>query len=483
MNILNRIKNEEDGVAIIFGFLMGLVGFGLAYAMMISTITSLNVASVSMTTSRLQQAAETGVNEAMTLINAGYNFKVNTISNPFTGVDRITHQSTNVQTSNIHWEWWVTPFDLTNRSDCQQSGSSVNYNCGYYLYSKATMPDLSTTAQVTVRAILVPTPMATASKTTSGAITYTARNVSMARHGIYGLNGVSIGQGVELYTYYSVDSNAGAPLPTSSTESNNKFSLATNTSILINDTSITDARIAAYNLYRNGDFINGNPQYATCMFNGSSCNSDKHNQQAYAFNFNSHEDWMVDACTSYNNDFTLNSPIPAGVTCLNGNITLDTNIVEGNANTPSILIINGELNFTPNAQLNIDKAPSFLQIYVNGNVGFNVEESAESNISAIIMASGTNAGEISIDPGYESSRINLYGTLVGNTVNATGKVTIWQDLNTKYLRNTTDNVAYQFFSLEITSAVRDNIPISIIGDIYGEGFTIDSGANNLVVGQ
>jgi hypothetical protein len=483
MNIFNRMKNEEDGVAILFGLLMGLVGFGLAYSMMLSTITSLNVASVSMTTARLQQAAETGVNEAMTLINAGYNFKAHTISNTFTGVDRLTHQSTNVQTSNIHWEWWVTPFDLTNRSDCQQSGTSVNYNCGYYLYSKATMPDLSEAAQVTVRAILVPTPMASASKTSGGAITYTARNVSMARHGIYGLSGVSIGQGVELYTYYSVDSNAGAPLPTVSTESNNKFSVATNTSILINNTSITDARIAAYNLYRTGDFINGSPQYATCMFNGSACNSDKHNSQAYAFSFTSHDAWMADACTEYNNDFTAESTIPSGVTCLNGDITLESNVVEGNASTPSILIINGSLNFSPEAQLNLDKAPSFLQIYVNGNVGFNVKENAESKISAIIMASGNNAGEISIDPGYESSKINLYGTLVGNTITASGNVSIWQDLNTKYLKNTNDSVAYQFFSLEVTSAVRDNIPISIIGDIYGEGFIIDSGARNLEVGQ
>jgi hypothetical protein len=484
-NVWKNYKDNEDGAAIIFGLLFGLVGFGLAYIMMVSTITSLNVASTTMMTSRLQQAAETGVNNAMTLIHAGYNFKAHTISNPFTGADRITHQSTNVQTSNIHWEWWVTPFDLTNRTDCQVNGVSVNYNCGYYLYSKATAPSLSENAEVTVRAILVPTPIATAEKTTNGAISYGARNVSLARHGVYGLQGVSLGEGVKLYSYYSVDSNTGAPFPTTPTQSNNKVSLASNSNITIQNTAMTDTRMAAYNLYRNGDFVNGDPQYATCGFNGTNnCNSIKHNKQAYAFTFDAHEEWMSDSCSNFSTEFATDTVINTGVTCINGDTTLATNPVEGNAATPSILIINGNLTIDANAQINLDKAPHFLQIYVSGNVTFSSEENASATISAIIMASGSGAGNINIDPAYESSEVTIYGVLVGNTINAIGNVTIWQDLNTKYLKNTLDDVAYQFFSLEITNAVRDIIPISIIGNIYGEGFVIDSSRNDLAgVGQ
>lgn len=479
--LFESYKNNEDGAAVIFGLLFGLVGFGLSYVMMVSTITSLNVASVTLSTSRLQQAAETGVNNAMTLIHAGYNFKAHTISNPFLGSDRITHQSTNVQTSNMHWEWWVTPFDLTNRSDCQTTGSSVNYNCGYYLYSKATMPDLSETAEVTVRTILVPTPITGATTTENGAITYSARNVSLARHGIYGLNEVEINQGVELYTYYSVDSNVGTPLPTDFSQSNNKASIASNGNISINSSKITDARMAAYNKYRIGDFVAGSPMYANCYFAGSGCNPDKWNNQAYAFDFSAHEEWMTDACSTYTGGFDSTTPIAQGVTCLNGDTVLDSNIVEGNSSTPSILIINGDLTITPNAQLNIDRAPYFLQIYVNGDVLFPLAENAETNVSAIIIASGANTGIININT-QESSKINLYGVLVANSITMSGNITFWQDLNTKYLRNN-DNVVYQFFSMEVTSAVRDSIPISILGNIYGEGFVIDSNSYNMEVGQ
>lgn len=484
-NPFKYYKNNEDGAAVLFGLLFGIVGFGLSYIMMLSTISSLNVASTVMMTNRLQYAAETGVNNAMTLIHSGYNFKIHTISNPFTGADRITHQSTNVQTSNIHWEWWVTPFDLTNRTDCQANGVSVNYNCGYYLYSKATAPSLSENAEVTVRAILVPTPIATATKTNNGAITYSARNVSLARHGIYGLNGVTFGEGVKLYSYYSVDSNTGTPLPTSPSQSNNKVSIASNASLSFQSTNITDTRIAAYNRYRTGDFgETGNVNYATCAFGTGVCNEDKFNLQSYAFDFDAHEEWTSDVCTSFVNEFTPDSVIPTGVTCVNGNATLNTNIIEGTASTPSILVVNGNLTIGANAQINIDKAPHFFQIYVNGNITFASEENASSTISAIIMASGNGAGAINIDPGYASSDISIYGVLVGNSIIASGNVTIWQDLNTKYLKNTVDNIAYQFFSLEITNAVRDIIPISIIGDIYGEGFIIDSSRNNLAgVGQ
>jgi hypothetical protein len=476
-------KNNEDGAAIIFGLLFGLVGFGLAYSMMLSTITSLNVASTTMMQSRLQQSAETGVNEAMAMINAGYSFKTHTMANPFKGVSRITNQSTNVQTSNIHWEWWVIPFDLTNRTDCNTSGISANYNCGYYLYSKATMPSISDTATMTVRAILVPTPISTAAKTVNGAITYSANDVSLARHGIYGLNGVQIGNKVELYTYYSVDTLAGAPLPKLSSESSNKFSLATNSSLLITNPSFTDARIAAYNLYRTGDFVDGSPQYSTCLFSGKVCNDTKLNKQAYNFTLSGHNSSLTSICPTFNATVTSSSTIPQGVTCANGNVTLDSNNISGSVNNPSILIINGDLNIAPNAQININKAPHFLRIYVNGDVNWSVSANSTSNISAIIIASRSDKGNININSSLETSQINVYGVLVGNTINVSGKVALWQDLNTKYLKNSTDSVAYQFYSLEVTNSVRDNIPISIIGDVYGGEITVDSSPNYVEVGN
>lgn len=471
--MLKLFKKDENGSAIVFGLLLGIIGIALGYIVMISTVQSLNVTAVTTVNGRLQQAAETGINDAVGLINGGYAFTTKTQASPFTGKDRITHHDSG-QTSNIHWEWWVTPFDLTNRTDCDKTGSSANYNCGYYLYSKASMPEISSVAEVTMRAIIVPVQAASAERVGTASnymIQYSSNGGAVYRHGIYGLDSLSIGQGVGLYSYYSVDTATGAIVPTDVNSTSRSVSLASNSGITVDSSRVGEADIAAFNLMGGSD---------SCSINAQNCTDKKKNKQTAIFSLDNDYTNIEERCTTPTT-LAPDTSIKAGVTCVNGNLTLTNNTVSGTISNPTVLIVNGDLIIDSNAKINVDKAPSFLRIYVRGKVSNTQTTNGDATVNALITAFGKSSNgtnlvgtTINLAP-HATGKINFYGSIVAPSIALSGSIDFWQDLNSKYLKEVGEPVYYQLFNVEQTSSVRDNIPISIIGEMYSGAITNANG--------
>ena len=468
------IKNEEDGAAIIFGLLLSLVGFALTYVMMLSAIQTIEVASVSVTTNRLQSAAETGINDALSLINSGYDFTGNTIENPFKGKDRIT-QEDNTETANIRWEWWVEPIDLTNRDECAKTGTSNTFSCGYYIYSKASMPVLDENAEVITRGILIPTPIKSATQTQTGDITYSSRGGSNFRHGVFGLDYVNMGSNVKLYSFQSTeDSTVRKPslvpdanglmqpgadsLPSSVNKSSKTASVASNQSIVLNNTSNANQQVSTFNLYRSGVTVNSLTPHASCMIGSDSCDTLKINEQDYSYDLSEHSSWIDTICPSYSPaaNFSATSQIPMGLTCLEGDVTLDKNYIAGTSQLPSIFVVKGNVTFAAGADLNPYASTQAFQLYVkDGNITNIAAENGKIKFAGTMLATSTlpDKGEINLAATPNGDSITIYGALAANKVNLGGDITIWQDVNTKYIKNGEDSY-YQLFSLKVVSSTR-----------------------------
>ena len=468
------LKNEEDGAAIIFGLLLSLVGFALAYVMMLSAIQTINVANASVTTNRLQSAAETGINDALSMINSGYDFTGNTIGNTFKGKDRII-QADNTESANIRWEWWVEPIDLTNRDECVKTGTSNTFSCGYYIYSKASMPVLDQNAEVITRGILIPTPIQTATQTQTGDITYSSRGGSNFRHGVFGLNTLNAGSNVKFYSFQSVeDSTVHKPsltpdangllqpgkdsLPGDVSKSSKAVSVASNQSIVLNNTANANQQVSAFNLYRSGITTNSLTPHASCMLGTDSCDGVKINEQDYAYDLSATNAWIDSLCPTYSPaaSFTATSQIPMGLTCLEGDVTLDKNYIAGTSQLPSILVVKGNVTLAAGATLNPYAATQAFQLYVkDGNITNIAAENSKIQFAGTMLATSTtaNKGEINLAATPNGDSITIYGAMTANKVNLGGDITVWQDLNTKYLKQG-ETSYYQLFSLKVVSSTR-----------------------------
>lgn len=472
-----KMLNKEDGAAVIFGLLFSLVGFALAYIMMLSAIQTINTASVTVTTNRLQNAAETGINDALSLINSGYDFTGNTIEEPFKGKDRVLQADNNV-TDNIRWEWWVEPIDLTNRDECKRTGQSIVYNCGYYIYSKASMPVLDDNAEVITRGILIPTPVQTANQTQNGDITYSSQGASNFRHGVYGLEMLNTGSNVLFYSFHSADESTNRKpdlvvneqgllqpgkdnMPVAIQQSTKSASVASNQSITLNNINNGNQQISAYNLYRSGTTLNDLTPYASCIVGSVPCDAQKSNEQDYNYDLSSHEAWIDSICPSYSPaaSFTQNSQIAMGVTCLEGDVTLYKNYIVGTSQVPSIFVVKGNVTLAAGADLNPYAMPQAFQLYVkDGNIVNMPGENEKAKFVGTMLASSTqkDKGEINLAANADGNSMKIYGAMVANKINLTGDITVWQDINTKYLKNNQKSY-YQLFSLKVVSSTRSAV--------------------------
>lgn len=484
MNYLKSIARKEDGAAIIFGLLFSLVGFALAYIMMLSAIQTINTASVSVITNRLQNAAETGINDAMSLINSGYDFTVNTIDSPFKGKDRVL-QDNNQVTDNIRWEWWVEPVDLTNRDECKRTGQSNMYACGYYIYSKASMPVLDENAEVITRGILIPTPVNTAQQTETGDITYSSRGASNFRHGVYGLELLNTGSNVVFYSFHSADDSTNRKpdlienemgliqpgkdnLPVALTQSTKSVSVASNQSITLNNSTNSNQQISAYNLYRSGTTLNNLTPYASCIVGSVPCDEVKSNEQEYNYDLTAHDAWIDSICPSYSPaaSFTQNSQIAMGVTCLEGDVTLYKNYIVGTSQVPSIFVVKGNVTLAAGANINPYSMPQAFQLYVkDGNITNIPAENEKVKFVGTMLASSNiqDKGEINLAANADGNSMAIYGSMVANKINLSGDITVWQDVNTKYIKNN-EKSYYQLFSLKVVSSTRSTIDM---GELTG----------------
>lgn len=474
---------KEDGAAVIFGLLFSLVGFGLAYIMMLSAIQSINTANVSVITNRLQNAAETGINDAMSLINSGYDFTGNTIDEPFRGKDRVL-QADNQVTDNIRWEWWVEPIDLTNRDECKRTGQSNVYACGYYIYSKASMPVLDENAEVITRGILIPTPVNTAEQTENGDITYSSKGASNFRHGIYGLELLNTGSNVAFYSFHSADDSTNRKpdlienemgllqpgrdnLPVSINQSTKSASVASNQSVTLNNITNSNQQISAYNLYRSGTTLNNLTPHASCIVGSAPCDEIKSNEQDYNYDLTAHEAWIDTICPSYSPaaSFTQNSQIAMGVTCLEGDVTLYKNYIVGTSQVPSIFVVKGNVTLAAGADINPYAMPQAFQLYVkDGNITNIPAENEKVKFVGTMLASSTqpDKGEINLAANADGNSMSLYGAMVANKINLAGDITFWHDVNTKYLKNN-EKSYYQLFSLKVVSSTRSAVDGELTG--------------------
>lgn len=475
--MLNQWKtktNREDGAAIILGLMMGLVGFALAFVMLLATIQSINTATAITVNNRLKAATETAINDAIYLINSGYDFTANTKTNPYLGEDRVVQTEGN-ETSAVKWSWWVEPIDLTTKEECIKAGgpSTSYYECGYYIYSEATMPELAEESKLLARAILLPTQVKTASDV-NGAITYQATGLSALRNGMFGVDSFNIGNGVGLYSFAAVeDPSVKKPstpaeilegydgLPSDPLLSTQKVSIGSNKNVVITSSKVSNNDISAYNLYRNGPLAGGIPSYASCDINSTECAPDKLNQQGFAVELDEQNTWAATfpQCSTplTPETFTNSTQIPIGVTCVQGDVTLESNPVAGTKLQPSILVVKGNLTIAPNAKINPYTIPEALQIYVvDGDVTTSTAPAATTKIVAQLVASGEGKGKINLSTGYANSKFKFYGTLVGNEINALGNVELWQDTNSKFIKNVGEGhqTIYQMFSYEIISSTR-----------------------------
>lgn len=491
-NFYKAKAKAEDGAAIVVALMMGLVGFSLAFVMLLATIQSLNTSSAVTINNRLKTASETAISDALYLINSGYDFQANVKTNPYYGEDRTLQKEGN-ETSAIKWKWWVEPMDLTTKEECvKTNGPETSYfNCGYYIYSQATMPDLSADSSLTARAILLPMQVSSASKAEDGGITYASSGLSVLRNGIFGLNSFNMGNGVGLYSFASVeDPTVKKPttpteilegydgLPTDPALSTQKVSVGSNKNVIINSTRIGNSDISSYNLYRNGPLLNNTASYASCSLNGGACAQDKMNEQSFDFSLAESASWANSqaACASPvpAASFTSSTEIPAGVTCISGDVTLESNPVAGTKESPSILIIQGgNLTFSPNAKINPYTVPEALQIYVtDGNVSTSTASAAVTKIVAELVASGEGKGIVSLSTGFANSKLKFYGAIVANEIAAVGNVEIWQDTNSKFIKNDAPphTTVYQVFSYEVVSSTRnDGLDNEFIGDKLTKG--------------
>lgn len=483
--------NREDGAAIILGLMMGLVGFALAFVMLLATIQSINTASAITVNNRLKAATETGINDALYLINSGYDFTLNNKSNPYLGEDRVIQTEGN-ETSAIKWKWWVEPMDLTTKEECIKNGGPANsyFECGYYIYSEATMPDLSEESKLLARAILLPMEVKSGSASADGGITYQSTGLSTLRNGMFGVESFNVGSGVGLYSFAAVeDPSVKKPttpaeilegydgLPTDPLLSTQKVSVGSNKNVIINTSKVSNEDVSAYNLYRNGPIAGGMASYAGCSINSSDCAKDKINQQSFAVDLTAQNTWAATfpECASPKTPatFTSSSQIPIGVTCVQGDVTLDSNPVAGTKLQPSILVVKGNLTIAPNAKINPYNVPESLQIYVvDGDVSTATAPAAVTKVVGELVASGSGKGKINLSTGYANSKFKFYGTLVGNEINALGNVELWQDTNSKFIKNVGEGhqTVYQMFSYEVISATRANgLDNDFLGGQYEKG--------------
>jgi hypothetical protein len=453
-------RRNEKGAAIIFGFMFSLLALGLSFIIMMTTVTSVNVASVASVNKRLQLSSESAINTAVFLINSGYNFAQHNALNKFKGYDSVGAGSLKV--NNISWEWWVEPVDIDSTNKCTMGIANNSHYCGYYVYAKSSLLNSDSDASVTLRGRILPIAVASAAVNQSRLVSYAPAGPAIFRHGLFGAQSVSISQGVSLAGYQS---DVFGTIPTVSTSA---MSISSGGQISL-PSGLNESSIDVVNLYKSNSGSQG-----SCIIGGASCNNNSINTQEYHVSLNGMSQWAASKCSSY--DVSSVSEIPAGVTCYNGDLSLSNNVVIGDVSNPSIIVVNGNLTVAPGANINMANSPSSLQIYVSGNV--NVQSSANNpiQISALIYSSGTT----NITGNESNGKVKIYGALIANSMSISTNVDIWQDGAAKYLKDPANFPVYQVSGISVIESVRDEIPFSVLGDIFGNNSNIDSSLSRVI---
>lgn len=463
INKIRKAQSDEKGAAIIFGFMFSLLALGLSFLIMITTVTSINVASVASVNKRLQLSSESAINTAVSLINSGYNFLQHNSLNRFKGYDSVGEGAAKVD--NISWEWWVEPIDIDSTTKCTMGVSNDTHYCGYYVYAKSFLLNSESNASVTLRGRILPLASAGVTVNESRLVTYYPAGMAFFRHGLFGKESLSIGDGVLLGGYQS---DAFGSLPTSDSS---PFLISSGGQILL-ASSVDSSSIDTINLYKNESGIQG-----SCIIGIDACNTNSINIQKYNISLAGGDQFPQSRCASY--DVLSITDIEPGVTCYDGNLSLLNNIVLGDSSNPSILIVNGDLTISPGATINTANNPNALQIFVNGNINITSSSDSPIGIAALIFSSG----QVVITGDNSNGKVKIYGGLVGNEISVYTNVEVWQDNNTKYLKDPSNFPSYQISGMSVIESTRDEVPFSILGDIFGNKSDIDSSLKQVTANE
>jgi len=359
---------------------------------------------------------------------------------------------------------------------------ALKHNCGYELHVTAEMPLYSDEAKLTTKTILTPMQYSTATAANS-IITYQPTQTSLFRNGIHANGNLTIEDGVNLYAHYSKDSYNNTYNSLSSAASLNAASLGSGEKITIDSTTVSQSDIMNATLHHVSGTNPSSYVHAECEYNSGDCTANIINELNFKISETAHLNWIEEQCADPLTSFSSTQTIPAGVTCVDTSaITLATNPVEGTYENPSILIVKGNLTFDTDTALNPYRPSRTLQIYATGNIDNNTGVDSISTVNALIAATGTE-GNISFEELNATSTFTLNGATYssGNT-NYNGNITIWQDLNAKFIRNINDKTLYQRNITETESYVRESFNISNMGGVFGDTWNPDTSASNVTTG-
>jgi hypothetical protein len=352
------------------------------------------------------------------------------------------------------------------------------YNCGLNLYVTSSMPYYSANAKLVTKTILTPFEYENAA-INSNVISYLPVKTSLFRSGIHALGTLTIDQGASLYSHYGNDDLASSGTVLGTSSSLNAASLGAQTNVVINSTNVSAADLLTISLFHASGSNPASYTHAGCTISSVECPRVLINKQNFKINPTAHNNWMSETCTNVLNSFTSTQIIPAGVTCVTASsISLGNNPVFGTYDNPSILIVNGNVNFVQNANLNIDRSPRNLQIYVTGSIANTPAENSTSNINALLAATGTGSN-ISLQELNMNSSVNFSGSMfASNNITLSGNLNIWHDLNTKFINNPEATMVYQRSSTDNITYVPEPFNIANLGTAFGEQWTPDTSQGN-----
>lgn len=357
------------------------------------------------------------------------------------------------------------------------SSGERKYNCGLNLYVKSSMPYYSDTAYLKTLTILTPFEFDSAS-ISNGVITYSPSKTSLLRGGIHALNELNINNDVKIYSYYSSDDIASSSPLLSSLTSLNSASLSSQKEINIDSAEVSVADFSSINLYHDSGSTPSTYQHAACMIGILECPALITNKQNFKISTSEHNSWLESVCDSPLVSFGNAQTIPEGITCVDASITLGNNTVLGTYENPSILIVDGNITFTENASLNLDKPARQLQIYTTGSVVNNSEENSTSYINAIIVATGASSN-ITLEELNSTSTLTFAGSMFSsNNINLSGNIEIWHDLNTKFIKNPQAKLVYQKNITDNIQYIPEPFNIANLGTTFGEEWTPDTTQGN-----
>lgn len=349
---------------------------------------------------------------------------------------------------------------------------ALKHLCGLTITATTTTPYYSDEDTLTTKTTLAPLQYSL-SQIVDNVIQYSHSGESIFRTGIYAKNNLALNDDTKLYSYFANDTLNGASTILTSSLSIQKATLSAGNSLIVNSSHISNADLQTVTVEAKNN-TGGVYTYAGCSVNANACGSQIVNKQNHQTIFSSHNAWMDTVC---NNDYTstldINATIPAGVTCIDDDISLNTNTILGTYNNPSVLIITGDVSLLPGAVLNENGTPRLLQIYSKGNINFVSEANQTASINALMAATGSNSA-INFNTSATNGSLIFYGNLVGHNITTTGNVTLWQELSNKFIDSGNGKTLYQRVNKKYVNYSQKPFSLSGMGRVFGEKITTES---------